>query len=80
MPREEDEDHNSREEDFSMVDLAEVVDNDETVGEHGVGTRNFSEEMVIDICKYNLRIMNTIFKHKGIQKYTWERTSLQLKS
>jgi len=43
------------------------------VGTNGEATLNSNDRELIDFCTFNnLQIMNTIFKHKEIHKFTWE--------
>jgi len=43
------------------------------VGTNGEATLNGNGRTLIDVCTFNnLKIMNNCFKHKKIQKFTWE--------
>jgi hypothetical protein len=43
------------------------------VGTNGETTLNKNGQKSIDFCAFtNLRIMNTLFRHKEIRKFTWE--------
>jgi len=43
------------------------------VGTNGEATLNSNGRKLIDFCTFsNLKIMNTLFKHKEIHKFTWE--------
>jgi len=43
------------------------------VGTNGVATVNSNIRKLIDFCTFNnLKIMNTLFKHKEIHKFTWK--------
>lgn len=46
--------------------------NNKIVGPHGEEVINDNGEMLINFCKeFDLRIMNTLFDHRDIHKYTW---------
>ena len=44
------------------------------VGQHGVPGRNESGERLLEMCA-ELVVGNSLFKKKGVYKYTWLRTA-----
>ena len=61
---------------MSIGDMNAGVENNRfsnIVGTDGEATLNSNGRKLIDFCTFNnLKIMNTLFKHKEIHKFTWE--------
>lgn len=57
----------------------EVIDG--VLGPYGEEAENDNGQRLKEVCElYKLTIMNTVFKHRDINKYTWENRTRNLKS